>query len=70
MFSLHTKCIKQRVSDFLVPARMELAWACNTSLTSVFVGIYAEAPKLNNKSLQYAIGIIELVNRHMEGKHL
>lgn len=50
--------------------RLALTQACNTSVTSVFIGIHAGAPKQNNKSLQYAIGIIELVNRHMEGKHL
>lgn len=70
-FYFHTsKYVKQIVSDFLLPERGELTQAYNTSLTTVFAGIYAEAAKWNNKSLQYVIGVIELVNRHMEGKHL
>lgn len=35
-----------------------------------FARIYAAVPKWNNKSLQYVKGVIELVNRHMEAKHL
>lgn len=65
-----SKYIKQIASDFLLPKREELTQAYHTLLTTVFARIYAEAAKWNNKSLQYVIGVIELVNRHMEGKHL